>query len=367
MYSSRDSPRLPGRARSLTRNVRNPSGRVKKLLRTTFVLALTAFFLWLFLRNASLSAVWSILKAASPAWLAFAVVVNMGALLCRTVRWRTLLDPDDPPPFYATFFANTIGYMASSLLPVRASDFARSALLARRTVHRFSGAFGTVLAERVLDLGSILLLFVYFFVRRRSEFTSDPRTAQWFNYLVTPAAAVAAAILVTLTVFMIAVYFFGSRIRRWHEALGRLVPARFRGSWMHFFDTFAATTEIAHHGTALRKVLLSTAGVWFFLSMQVYAAALALRLPLPFDSTFFITGSSTVGLAAPTPGGVGGMHKVVQVVLTRFYLMDNETAIAAAVLFHLVGTLPVIVTGVALFAREGLHWKDLARDAEEDV
>lgn len=346
--------------------MRNTSGRVKKLLRTIFVLALTAFFLWLFLRNANLSAVWAILKGASPAWLVFAVVVNMGALLCRTIRWRTLLDPDDPPPFYATFFANTIGFMASSLLPVRASDFARSALLARRTVHRFSGAIGTVLAERILDLASILLLFVYFFVRRRSEFTSDPRTVQWFNYLVTPAATVATVILVALTAFMISVYFFGGRIRRVHERLGRLVPARFRGSWMHFFDTFTATLEITHHGSALRKVLLSTAGVWLCLSLQVYAAALALGLALPFDSTFFITGSSTVGLAAPTPGGVGGMHKVVQVVLTRFYLMPNETAIAAAVLFHLVGTLPVIITGVVLFAREGLHWKDLASKPEED-
>jgi uncharacterized protein (TIRG00374 family) len=347
--------------------VRKTSGRGKQLFRAIFVLALTAFFLWLFLRNANLQAVGSILRSASPAWLTAAVIVNIFALLFRTIRWRTLLDPDDPPPFYATFFANTIGYMASSLLPIRASDFARSALLARRTVHRFSGAIGTVLAERVLDLGSILLLFVYFALRRRGELTSNPQTAQWFNYLVVPAAIVASVILAALTTLMISVYFFGSRIRRWHEALGRFVPTRFRSSWMHFFDTFAATLEILHHRSALRTVLLSTVGVWACLSGQIYLSAKALRLALPFDASFFITGASTIGLAVPTPGGVGGIHKVCQFILTRFYLMKNEPAVAAAVLFHLVGTVPVVVIGVALFAREGLHWRDLSGGDERGI
>jgi hypothetical protein len=29
------------------------------------------------------------------------------------------------------------------------------------------------------------------------------------------------------------------------------------------------------------------------------------------------------------------------------------------VLFHLIGTLPVLMTGMFLFAREGLRWNDM--------
>ena len=39
----------------------------------------------------------------------------------------TILDPTDPPPFYSTFFANAVGYMLSTILPVRAGDIARPA------------------------------------------------------------------------------------------------------------------------------------------------------------------------------------------------------------------------------------------------
>src|SRR5436305_15095567 len=84
------------------------------------------------------------------------------ALIFRTIRWRKLLDVEQSPDFYPTFFANTVGYMLSTVLPIRAGDVARPALLSRRTTVRFSAALGTVLTERILDLYSLLFLFIYF-------------------------------------------------------------------------------------------------------------------------------------------------------------------------------------------------------------
>jgi len=86
------------------------------------------------------------------------------------------------------------------------------------------------------------------------------------------------------------------------------------------------------------------------------------RHPLPFDSSFFISGLSTLGLAIPTPGGVGGFHKACQLVLTTFYGFTIDESVAVALLFHAVGTVPVVLTGLLLFAREGLRWKDVTRE-----
>lgn len=330
----------------------------KRALQLIGIVALTAFFLWIFLRNANLSDVWAILKTTDVFWLSVAVIVNFSALIFRTIRWRILLDVDDPPPFYPTFFANTVGYMLSTVLPIRAADVARPALLARRTTHRFSGALGTVLMERVLDLYAILILFVYFAVRRWNEFSLDPRTARWF-FIVKTGAVAAAILLTALSAFIVGLYFFGDSIRRLHEKIGRIIPKRFRDSWMHFFDTFVETLSIARHRVAFTKVVLCTAGVWFALTGQFYFAALALHRPLPYDFSIFLTGIGTLSLAIPTPGGVGGFHKACQLVLTHFYFFDIDTSVAAAFLFHLVGTVPVVVMGLLLFAREGLRWRDV--------
>jgi len=340
--------------------------RVKRILQIAVIGALTVFFLWLFLRNANLREVGAILARTAIHWVVIGLAANIGALVLRTIRWRTLLDPDDPPPFYATFFANAVGYMASIVLPIRASDVARPALLSRRTSHRFSGALGTILTERVLDLTSILLMFVFFAALRWNEFSHDRGITAWF-YIVRAGAIASAVILAALWSFIIGLRFARERVRRAHEWLGRFLPGRVRGSWMHFFDTFTDTLRITQHPRAMVKVLLCTAGTWACLTSQFFFATMAVNERLPYDASFFVTGVTTVGLAIPTPGGIGGFHKACQLVLTRFYRFTLESSVAVAVLFHVIGTLPVLAIGLVLFAKEGVSLKGLrAEDVEKD-
>src|SRR5690349_5372575 len=86
-------------------------GRVARILRVVFILLLTAFFVAFFLWKSNLHEVWRIILATNAAWFALGLVVNGSALIFRTIRWRVLLSTSDPPPFYPTFFATTLGYM----------------------------------------------------------------------------------------------------------------------------------------------------------------------------------------------------------------------------------------------------------------
>src|SRR6266496_4260979 len=136
--------------------------RLRRTLQIASITLLTILLLAIFLWNSNLRDVWRILKATSIAWFALGLFTNFTALIFRTIRWRALLDVHNPPRFYPTFFANTTGYMLSTVLPIRAGDVARPALLSRRTNVRFAAALGTVLTERIVDLIAILALFVWF-------------------------------------------------------------------------------------------------------------------------------------------------------------------------------------------------------------
>lgn len=333
---------------------------LRRRLQLVAVLLLTALLIWLFLRNASLPDVGKILRRTNFAWVALAVALNLIALVFRTIRWRIVLNPDDPPSFYATFFANSVGYMLSSILPIRAADFARPALLARKTSHRFSGALGTVLTERILDLVSMLLLFLFFAIRRWPEYTARPDTASLWRMLVQPAAIAAALALTAMTLFIIGLLLFTPFVRRLHQGLGRLVPRRFRDSWMNFFDAFVRSLDIARH-RRFWIVLVCTAGIWACLTAQFTFSARALHIPLPLDSNIFVTGAATLSLVIPTPGGIGAVHKTSEFIMRRFYGLDVDSAVAAALLFHLIGFAPVLVIGGTLALREGLRWRDVTR------
>jgi len=334
---------------------------LKRLFQVAAIVALTVFFLWLFLKNANLGDVWHILRSVNPWWLALAVALNVGALFFRTFRWRAILVGRDHPRFYPAFFANAIGYMISTLLPIRAADVLRPALLTRKSEVRFSAALGTVMTERILDLISILTLFMWFVALRWREYSTLPATAELWRFVVRPAALASAGILLLVIAFVIGLYFFRSKVRRFHEWVGGIVPKRFRGSWMNFFDAFVQTLALARQPVAGSIVILSTLGLWACLTLQFTYTVKALHLHLPIDSAFFVTGATTLGLAVPTPGGIGGMHKICQFVLTRFYAMGIDESVAAAVLFHLVGSLPVVIVGTSLFIAEGLRWRDVTR------
>jgi uncharacterized protein (TIRG00374 family) len=334
---------------------------LKRILHVAAIALLTIVFLALFLWNSNLHVVWRIIESTNYFWLVIALCVNGFAVVFRTFRWRVILDPDAPPPFYPTFFANAIGYMVSTVLPIRAADVIRPVLLARRTGLRVAGAFGTVLTERVLDLFSLLSLFVYFVIVHWNEWRGEK------SFVIIKSAAVGAAVIMAaLIAFVTALYFFSGLVRRMHEWMGRFLPMRFRSSWMHFFDAFVETLRLARRPPALLQVLLYTVGVWFCLSAQFWLVTIAMHHRLPFDSSFFVSGITTVGLAVPTPGGVGGFHKACQLVLTTFYDFDVNSSVAVAIVFHLVGTLPILVTGLILFVHEGLRWRELREIKPEE-
>jgi uncharacterized protein (TIRG00374 family) len=330
---------------------------LKRILQVASIAILTAVFLALFLRNSDLSDVWRIMKAANPLWIVAGFTVNALALVFRSVRWRVLLHREKPPSFYATFFANTIGYGLSATLPIRAGDVARPALLSRRTSVRFSEALGTVVTERILDMVSILALLLFFCVLRWREFD---------DAVVHGSAVGALAILLAIIALTIGVYFFRGPFRALHVRIGNVLPKRFREPWMRIFDAFAKTLELAEAPAAALIVTASTVGVWFCLIAQYWCVFFAMRRAVPLDASLFINATGTVGVAIPTPGGVGGFHKVVQWVLTTYYSFDVDSSVAAAVLLHVVGTLPVLVIGVALMLREGLTWREISRETTSE-
>lgn len=330
---------------------------MRRILRVTLIVLLTIVFLALFLWKSNLHDVWRILLTTNVAWFAAGLVVNASAIVFRTIRWRILLDAKKPPAFYPTFVANAIGYMLSTVLPIRAGDVARPALLARRTNIRFPEALGTVLTERVLDLLSILGIFLFFCVYRWRDFDQT---------VVRVGAYTAGGMLIAMVALILAFRFFQPVVRRLHAWFGGFLPQRFRNPWMRFFDTFAATLRITERPYSFIAVVMATVCIWACLISQFWLVLVAAHRSLPFDASLFLNAATTVGIAIPTPGGIGGFHKVCQYVLTTFYAFDIDTSVAVAVLFHIVGTLPVVLIGSILLLREGLNWRQLTHETRAE-
>jgi glycosyltransferase 2 family protein len=117
----------------------------------------------------SLAAVaWWISKQASPrlpdssagyAWLALAFAVNATNFGVRGWRWhRILLGAGIAHRRRDAFGLTLVGYMGNNVLPARGGELLKIGLLSARTGARRRAVLGTVLVERVLDVGVLVVL-----------------------------------------------------------------------------------------------------------------------------------------------------------------------------------------------------------------
>ena len=102
----------------------------------------------------------AVLVAARPLWIVAVTLASLATVYIRAQRWRVLLRPVGDVPLYPALSATAIGFGASAVLPFRAGEFLRPALLGRRVGVRMSAAFSSVVLERLFDMLLVIGCFL---------------------------------------------------------------------------------------------------------------------------------------------------------------------------------------------------------------
>src|SRR5207249_882253 len=101
-----------------------------------------------------------VLAAARPAWIAAVVLASLATVYIRAQRWCVLLRPVGRVPLYPALSATAIGFGASSVLPFRAGELVRPALLGRQPGVGMSAALSSVVLERLFDMLLVIGCFL---------------------------------------------------------------------------------------------------------------------------------------------------------------------------------------------------------------
>ena len=116
----------------------------------------------MFLRKVDLRSVAAEIAHARLPWLALSLATMFVNLAIRSLRWQYLLEPLGRVSFANAFRATAVGFAASSILPARAGEVIRPYFLARHENMTATGAFATIILERVLDVLTVLALLASF-------------------------------------------------------------------------------------------------------------------------------------------------------------------------------------------------------------
>jgi glycosyltransferase 2 family protein len=318
--------------------------------RTALILVLAiALFAW-FLRGADLSAVADQIRRARLELVLLSLVPLAITYLARTLRWQYLLEPIGPARFSTAFRTTVIGFAAIALLPARLGDVLRPYLLARREGFSASSTLATIVMERVLDLVTVLTLLATYVLLLGGRETLPPR-------LLRPVEASAAFAAAAAAMLMVAAWTLAThpeRIAKLVLRTERILPRRVAHALSELAGTFSQGFAVAREARALGFALLWSFPVWLGIATHAWLNTVAFGIDMPLAGAFLLQAFLVIGVAMPTPGGVGGYHAMYRLGVTSFFAASNDAAVGAAIVAHASSFIPVVILGLVFMLQDGL-------------
>jgi len=308
------------------------------------VAALTLGLLWWFFHNLNFGEVWRAIASARLTLVGAAVLVTIMTYIVRAWRWQALLAPIGHARFRNAFRTTVIGFTATFLLPGRLGEVLRPYLLARAEGFNTASAFATVIIERVMDLASVVLLFAWLLVTAELDVGRDVKIA----------GAMSGALAVVAVGLLIASAGHPERLGRWAGQLARVLPAGARDAVTRFVHRFAEGLAVMRRPGPLVAAFALSLLLWLSINLGIWLTSRAFDLTFSFVSSFLVVMFLVVGVSVPTPGGVGGFHKMYQFAVTTFFGAAAEVAAACAIVLHAVSFVPISILGLFFMAQDGL-------------
>jgi hypothetical protein len=333
-------------------------------LRTIIVLALGVALIALFLHEVDLRGVVREIVHARPGWLALSLGSMFVNLVIRALRWRYLLEPLGKTSFASTFRATAVGFAARGVLPSAAGELVRPYFLSRQSSVSATGAFATVILERLLDLLTIPVLLATFVFGFGRNLTYASPTAY---ALVVWAGGLAAATSLVALVLLFMLAGHPERVSRALERVEMSLPSKFAGLLVRVADKFVAGLAAIRRPSRLLVALAWSFPLWLCIGVGVWAVAVAFRLAVPFSGSFLLIALLALGITVPTPGAVGGFHEAFRFGVTQFFGAPNDAAVGAAIVLHAFSVCSALSLGLVFAAQAGLSMtgmRQLVREAE---
>jgi hypothetical protein len=332
--------------------------RIRRLVhnpwaRGVLVLGLLVFaLLMIWWRGPEWHVVYHAFDFVSWRWIAVAVVLNVVSVLARSLSWnltirQALAEPH--PRFGRVFSAFAVGLLGNAVLPARAGELARVAVLRRHLPHGSGTSarlLGTVFAHRLFDLFPVALLVLYVLL-----------TAKIPHWAVTGLVIAGLVGVALLAVAMISAR--GTDGRRHMDGAGtvrRLLGMAREG--LAVLRTPAA---------AIAAILLQTIG-WLLQLLAVWAVTMAFDMDVPLHAAALVLLLMNVATIFPLwPGNIGLLQAAVALPL-RQYGVAYGTGFASGLVLQAVEMSVGIGVGLLFLMREGLSLATLqTMEKDEEV
>jgi glycosyltransferase 2 family protein len=239
----------------------------------------------------------------------------------RAERWHRLLQQEGAEPRRADSYSLTvIGYAGNNVLPARAGDAVRVVLIAPRAQTTVRAVIGTLLAERLLDIAVLVLLFVVVGYAVLGEIGS--RDVELL------AAITAGGLVVAAIAFLL--------LRRNERMMGFLMPI------------LQSTLSLkGGHGAFM---LALTAIIWGMEAAVWTEVGVAVDVDMNFLEGMYLVGLACLFSLIPSGPGYAGTQDAAVAIGVKALGESGSAAVSYIVMLRFVLVVPITAVGFLLLA-----------------
>lgn len=308
-----------------------------KILQFLAFFTIGAFIFWLIYKDQDIEHIKSVLKNdVNYWWILLSLFLGLLSHISRTLRWGLMIEPvSHKPRFINTFLAVMVGYLMNLALP-RMGEVSRCGVLARYEKISFTKLLGTVVAERLVDMISLLILLGIVILAQFGQMVhfinANPEIKQKLLGIITSPTLITGVVVLAVLIFI-----FRNALKNTglYKKIIQVVQ--------NFKVGFISIRSIRKKGW----FYFHSAFIWVMYYVMLYVIFFAFDFtkdlsPIAGLTTFVL---ASFGMVAPVQGGIGAWHFMAKEALS-LYGVANENGIIFAFVAHTSMTVMIIVIGI---------------------
>lgn len=301
------------------------SDRVKSSLKFILFFGIGVLLMYFAFRNINLHQMLSDLGQAHFQWVGLSLVFSIIALFSRSYRWGMLIEASGKKPKLRNLFYSVCsGYIANLAFP-RLGEVTRCTALYEVEGNSFDLLVGTVIAERVIDFVTLLVLIFITLVSNLQlfgHFFSD-----LFHKKLSFLSSIHTSVFIIIAAFLLFFIFLLYLSRQ------RLKKLSFFVKIIHFLKGIVQGLQSVLKLKNRLAFLFHSVFIWFlyYLSTYVSFQTIAETNDLGFSAALFILVLGGLGMSAPVQGGLGAYHLLVAAGLALYGLDANKGYLFATI------------------------------------
>ena len=308
--------------------------------------------------------------AQANIWLVLASLVAIyGCYAIRALRWQRFSRSLGSSRFLDVFGGTIMGFAAIFVLG-RPGEPVRPLLLARKSRSPVASMFGIWVLERMFDFAAgiaLATLSAWVFASDLAKAGVDEDSVERFR----AAGPLLLGIFLGLTGVMLYFRLHGAgaldrRLKKWHGERG------WRGGVATAVDGFSQGLQAIRSFSDLVLAVAYTAAHWGLVALVYLMVCRAFSATFPdtmmnFTGAMLLLAVTLVGSVLQLPGVGGGAQVASIVALTTIFQLDQEPALAIAMVLWAITFASPALVGIPLLIHEGLSLGELRHLAQAEA